>query len=253
MKILWPLVLALCPVVAVWTLAQTADSPAPAPLKAGAAQVVITPETHMWMAGYAGRKKPAEGKVQDLFAKALVLEDAAGKRFVFVTTDLIGILPSLRSSIEEKVAAAHQLPPESLLLNASHTHSGPEYRVRAEREKEAQEYTAFLEQRLMEVIGAALADLKPAEVSWNRARAGFAMNRRLPTPKGYQTVPIPTARSIMRSLPCRCFRLRASRARCSSATPATTLAWATTNTAATTPDTRRSTFSRIGPVLSPFS
>lgn len=191
MKILWPLVLALCPVVAVWTLAQTADSPAPAPLKAGAAQVVITPETHMWMAGYAGRKKPAEGKVQDLFAKALALEDAAGKRFVFVTTDLIGILPSLRSSIEEKVAAAHQLPPESLLLNASHTHSGPEYRVRAEREKEAQEYTAFLEERLMEVIGAALADLKPAEVSWNRARAGFAMNRRLPTPKGYQNSPNP--------------------------------------------------------------
>jgi hypothetical protein len=195
MKILFPLVVALCPVVAVWTLAQTATDASPAPkagpLKAGAAQVVITPKTNMWMAGYAGRKKPAEGKVQDLFAKALALEDAAGKRFVFVTTDLIGILPSLRTRIEQKAATAHQLPPASLLLNASHTHSGPEYRVRADREQEAEDYTAFLEDRLIEVIGAALKDLKPAEVSWNRARCGFAMNRRLPTPNGYQNSPNP--------------------------------------------------------------
>jgi neutral ceramidase len=191
MKIFFPLVLALCPVVAVWTLAQTVDSPAPTALKAGVAQVIITPKTSMWMAGYAGRKKPAEGKVQDLFAKALALEDAAGKRFVFVTTDLIGILPSLRTAIEEKAATAHRLPPEAILLNASHTHSGPEYRSRAGREQEAETYTAFLEDRLMEVIGAALKDLKPADVAWNRSRCGFAMNRRLPSPNGYQNSPNP--------------------------------------------------------------
>jgi hypothetical protein len=194
MKFRLPLLFALCPVLAIWTLAQTPDdSPAPtaSPLKAGVAQVIITPEGNMWMAGYAGRKKPAEGKVQDLYAKALALEDANGKRFVFVTTDLIGILPSLRTTIEAKVAAQHQLPPESILLNASHTHSGPEYRIRTGREQEAQEYTTFLEAHLMEVIAAALDDLRPAEVSWNRARCGFAMNRRLPTPKGYQNSPNP--------------------------------------------------------------
>ena len=36
--------------------------------------MVITPEKPMWMAGYAARNKPSEGKAQDLFAKALVLE-----------------------------------------------------------------------------------------------------------------------------------------------------------------------------------
>ena len=44
--------------------------------KAGAASVVITPEGPMWMAGYAARDKPSEGKVHDLNAKALALEDA---------------------------------------------------------------------------------------------------------------------------------------------------------------------------------
>lgn len=194
MKQLLPLLFFLGPLTLVLTWAQTPTvSPAPVgtPLKVGVAQVVITPELNMWMAGYAGRKKPAEGKVQDLYAKALAFEDAKGTRLVLVTTDLIGILPSLRTSIEEKVLNAHQLPPEGLLLNASHTHSGPEYRIRAGREQEAQDYTVFLEKRLMELVAAALADLKPAQVSWNRARASFAMNRRLPTATGYQNSPNP--------------------------------------------------------------
>ncbi len=44
--------------------------------KAGVASVVITPEEPMWMAGYASRDKPSEGKTHDLFAKALALEDS---------------------------------------------------------------------------------------------------------------------------------------------------------------------------------
>lgn len=189
MRILFPLIAAFGLVAGVLSLAQPVDSPAP--LKAGVAQQIITPAMNMWMAGYASRKKPAEGKVQELYAKALALEDVAGKRFVFVTLDLIGILPSLRMRMEEKVQKAYGLPPESILLNASHTHSGPEYRVEKGREKEAQEYTAFLEERMMKVIGDAITDLKPAAVSWSRSRCGFAMNRRLPSPTGYQNSPNP--------------------------------------------------------------
>jgi neutral ceramidase len=189
MRILFPLIAALGLVAGALSVAQPVDSPAP--LKAGVAQQIITPAMNMWMAGYASRKKPAEGKVQELYAKALALEDVAGKRFVFVTLDLIGILPSLRMRMEEKVQKAYGLPPESILLNASHTHSGPEYRVEKGREKEAQEYTAFLEERMMKVIGDAITDLKPAAVSWSRSRCGFAMNRRLPSPTGYQNSPNP--------------------------------------------------------------
>ena len=59
--------------------------------KAGVTKVNITPEQPMWMAGYAAREKPAEGKTTELWAKALVLEDAGGKRAVLVTLDLVGI------------------------------------------------------------------------------------------------------------------------------------------------------------------
>jgi neutral ceramidase len=43
--------------------------------KAGVATTNITPEKPIWMAGYAARKKPAEGTAQNLYAKALALED----------------------------------------------------------------------------------------------------------------------------------------------------------------------------------
>ena len=41
--------------------------------KAGLAKVVITPEKPIWMSGYASRNKPSEGKIHDLYAKALAL------------------------------------------------------------------------------------------------------------------------------------------------------------------------------------
>ena len=102
-----------------------ADGP-PFAWKVAAGAVVITPEQPVWMGGYAARTKPSEGKVHDLFAKAMVIEDAGGNRLVIVTTDLLGITPELRSGVEDMVKG-HGVPPESLLINASHTHCGPEF------------------------------------------------------------------------------------------------------------------------------
>ena len=55
------------------------------------------------MAGYAGRKEPAEGTEQELLAKALALEDRDGQRVVFLTMDLIGVIEQLRTAVAERV------------------------------------------------------------------------------------------------------------------------------------------------------
>jgi len=166
--------------------------------KAGVATVAITPEQSMWMAGYAARNKPSEGKVHELNAKALALEDAAGTRLVIVAADLIGFPREFRDAVEKEVGRQYKLPPAGLLLNASHTHSGPELRAwRAtqlwdlppEQIELSKQYAETLRGKIVELVGRALADLSPAQLSYVHARAGFAMNRRLQTGNGYGIAP----------------------------------------------------------------
>ncbi|MCA8982449.1 MAG: neutral/alkaline non-lysosomal ceramidase N-terminal domain-containing protein [Planctomycetaceae bacterium] len=160
--------------------------------KAALGKAKITPTDPMWMAGYAARTKPSEGVVQDLFAKALVLEDANGAKQVIITLDLIGVPRQLREDVEQKLRKQFELPPEALMINASHTHCGPEFRVRrvegdansgvispdAARAAQSYQYTQQLQTTLVEMVGECLARLEPARLSYSHARCGFAMNRR---------------------------------------------------------------------------
>jgi hypothetical protein len=75
------------------------------------------------------------------------------------------------------------------VLNCSHTHCAPE--VAAERrvfcnlpETEAGKLDRYIKQtndKLVDLVGAALKDLKPAKLSVSRSEAGFAWNRRHPS------------------------------------------------------------------------
>jgi hypothetical protein len=169
------------------------------PWKAGVSSIAVTPESSLWMAGFASRTKPAEGKETELYAKALAIEDASGKRLVMVTLDLIGIPRDLRKNLEVLCREAFKLPPEGLLLNASHTHSGPEFRIgripwddgNLKPSQASEAYGQQLENKIFKLIGESLSKLRPAKLGYTHARAGFAMNRRLPTPKGFQNSPYP--------------------------------------------------------------
>ncbi len=67
------------------------------------AKVVITPAENMWMSGYGGRDKPSEGKLTDLWAKALAIEDPRGQRAVLVTMDLVGIDRETSLAVREEL------------------------------------------------------------------------------------------------------------------------------------------------------
>jgi hypothetical protein len=78
------------------------------------------------------------------------------------------------------------------MLTASHTHSGPVirenlidmYGLSAEEAAKVQAYSKQLKADLVEVIGAAVKKLEPANLKYAHGSAGFAMNRREPTAKG---------------------------------------------------------------------
>jgi len=158
----------------------------PANWKVGVAVAKVTPKKMLFMAGYASRKTPAVGKVQDLFAKALALQDEKGNKLVFVTLDLIGVPQLMRRAVAERAEKEFKLPQANLIMNASHTHSEPSLRTTPLTEKDkdnpqakdAWDYTQKLQDDIVGIIGKALSDVQPARLTWNKARCGFAMNRR---------------------------------------------------------------------------
>ena len=166
--------------------------------KAGVARMKITPSGPIWMSGYGNRNKPSEGVVHDLWAKAIALEDKKGQRAVIVTTDLIG----LPRAISEQIAAECQkrwgLDRSRLMLNSSHTHTGPMVRENLntmfdfspEESKRVHDYARMLTETLINTVGGALGDLKPAEITYGKGSAAFAVNRRQFNPNGRVTIGI---------------------------------------------------------------
>ncbi len=156
--------------------------------KAGAAKVNITPDHSMWMAGYANRDKPAQGKMTELWAKALALEDPAGKRAALITLDVVGIDRALSVSVCDKLQKKHGLDRSQIAINCSHTHSGPvvnrnlrpmhEYSLDKQQQELIHQYADKLERSIQDVVEKALSSLAPAKLAWGSGRTDFAVNRR---------------------------------------------------------------------------
>jgi hypothetical protein len=140
----------------------------------------------MWLSGYGGRTKPAEGTLTDLWAKALALEDPAGRRCVLVTLDLVGIDRNLSQDICSDLEKRYRLPRPAVLLAVSHTHTGPVvgrnlgamYQLDAKQQKLVADYAEDLHRKVVKVVGEALKALAPARLAWGSGTAGFAVNRR---------------------------------------------------------------------------
>src|SRR5689334_2720974 len=96
-----------------------------ADFRVGLGRTTITPETPIWMSGYASRDHPSEGVVNDLWAKALAIEDGKRHRVVVVTTDIIGLPRSIADEVAARCNKEYGLERANLLLNSSHTHTGP--------------------------------------------------------------------------------------------------------------------------------
>jgi hypothetical protein len=181
-------------------LPSAGPAPADPTFRAGAAARVITPDELLWMAGYAARDHPAEGKLQDLYVKALALEDPSGGKLVLLTSDLIGLPRELSEAVAGEVQRRSGLPRERLLLTCSHTHCGPVlrgsladmYPLTPEQWRQVNAYTDRLRERMVETIRAALDDLKPARLAAGKGTARFAANRR--TPKGPVDHDVPVLR-----------------------------------------------------------
>ena len=156
--------------------------------KAGVAKVKITPSHFMWMSGYGGRTVPADGKLTDIWAKALVLRDPTGREAVLITADLIGIGAESTKVIAAALQKNHGLARSQFAIATSHTHTGPAlsdnlvplHYLRAPADEAARiaQYTIQLRSMLIEVVAAAYKTIQPVSLTWGNGNCTVAVNRR---------------------------------------------------------------------------
>jgi neutral ceramidase len=157
-----------------------------ASLKAGVGKANITPAGPIWMSGYAARTHASEGVLAPLWAKALAIESAGGGRIVIVTVDVVGIPRDVADEVAAAAGKQFGVRRSELLLNASHTHTGPMIWpnlanmvvLPAEEKQKLIEYRAKFTAGLVSAIGDALRTLAPATISYARGSVDFAVNRR---------------------------------------------------------------------------
>ena len=147
----------------------------------------ITPELPISLAGYAARKRPADKLDCPLLVQAVAMKNTSGERFVFVALDNCEVSHAFIQPVVQQIADQFQLGRGTVAVVSSHTHSAPVLEETlsdmtqpppAERDQIAK-YSRLLRAKLVEVVGAALADCQPATLEHAMGRAAFAMNRRV--------------------------------------------------------------------------
>jgi hypothetical protein len=192
----------LAAVAAMWTSAGPAVAGAPptATLRAGAGQADITPpQTGYYLGGWTRADRRARGQSTRLFANALVLE-RGGRKIALVAAELFAIPAGLQEDVARDLAGLGY-DPTTVVLAASHTHSGPggfannpTYNFAAPSLQtitdpmsflallqpspaDRQLYT-FLVHQIALAVRRADADLQPAALGWGHADlTGLTQNR----------------------------------------------------------------------------
>ena len=148
-----------------------------AKLRAGVSSVNITPPIGIDLTGFAGRPSPAVGVHDDLHAKCLALE-ADGVRVGIVTVDLLGLDRDIVERVREGAEREAGVPRSNLMLNASHTHSGPATISLKGLGERDELYVEELVRKLIGAVKMAFDRLRPARIGFGRGEARIGVNRR---------------------------------------------------------------------------
>lgn len=153
--------------------------------KVGLGKVDITPQDPIRQGGYAARNKPSEGIRTPLWVKALMVTDAKGKKAVLITADIIRYPRFISDSIRNELLRRYKLEKSQIILNGSHTHSGPEinvhnlqYMATAEELKKVAEFSGILYKATLQAVDAAMKNPFEAKIWSGSGIARFAVNRR---------------------------------------------------------------------------
>jgi neutral ceramidase len=150
-------------------------------LRLGTASVKITPPVGIPMAGYYSRRD-SEGVLDDIYAKAAVLDDGKTKA-VMVVCDLIGLPRSIALEARRLIEEQTGIPANNVMISVTHTHTAPVVIGASSRDESAtggsplsKDYAEQLPKWIAEVAGKADKRRTPARISYaseNQTKLSF--------------------------------------------------------------------------------
>jgi neutral ceramidase len=134
--------------------------------KAGAATSNVTPPLGVPLVGSTSVVNAAHVH-DELHARCLALDDGT-TRLVFVVVDNLSVNREVFDEAKRAIHAATGVPPENMMMSATHTHSGPNARGVNPllHTPTLDEYQAFLARRIADGVRRAINQLEPARIAW---------------------------------------------------------------------------------------
>ncbi|MCG8308394.1 MAG: hypothetical protein MI975_13455 [Cytophagales bacterium] len=130
---------------------------------AGASLKIITPDPLLPVSGGVGTPKPATEKQGDLFVRAMVLR-SGNTKVAIVGVDNLG-WPAVLG--DKSRALIKDIPPENVLIGATHTHSAPDAYGFPDEKGEIladMEYLNWCVRQIADAVNEANANLEPAVI-----------------------------------------------------------------------------------------
>lgn len=162
---------------------QTTERAAEQAWSVGYGEADITPAPmQVQMSGY-GRERYARGTLSPLWTQAVAWQDEKGQIALLITADILDFDRVMVDVIRHAITRKHAVPPENILLAASHTHWGPAVRFQMSFSVGGPNvwYMGHLEDQILASVDAAVQDLCPATVQYSSIDfRGIGCNRRLP-------------------------------------------------------------------------
>jgi len=148
-------------------------------LKAGIAKVNITPFVGVELGGYGARINPSQGIYDDLFSKALILDDGE-KRIAIITNDLLAFDHEFIVEVGELIQNQVGIDKENIMITVSHTHSGPvtSFGLQSTGRKD-ENYVQILQKKIVGAVYMASRSAKEAKVGAGKGEVrDVSFNRR---------------------------------------------------------------------------
>lgn len=142
-------------------------------MRVGASQANITPEPGIELAGFLARTQPSTSVLDRLFIKALYVEQRREK-LLWLHADLLGFD---RAFLQAAIGNLG-VPPDNIILSATHTHSAPASMQLTECGKRDDRYMQRLLERIRVVAGEAIRRAEDVEMVTAVSELQLAVDRR---------------------------------------------------------------------------